>query len=262
MLEKDKYTQYKNAIYGKYDFNVNDFARILSGGKAESDGKTIVDFDLDQIIRGIKVEFEHTDSVNVSIAIVLDHLAEFSNYYDALAKMELTLAQNPQNSKIEGTSNYKRYQERIQKEYDFDIDNFTPRLRDGVFETHKRKITDFDLEQIVKGIKVEYEHSSETNDALDIALDHLDKFYNYYDGLEKMEKELKKSLVSESPVRCHIDNGKALKHDDYDSIAFAYHNGMFYDSVGGHSDLADKISQIIGEPFYTVYSNFTHAGRV
>lgn len=37
---------------------------------------------------GIKVEMEHTSNKQVALKIVLDHLAEISNYYDLLAEME------------------------------------------------------------------------------------------------------------------------------------------------------------------------------
>ena len=222
MAQLDKHKEYKDSIYNIYNFDIDTFQRVLFGGKAEKENKGILDFDLNQIIKGIKVEFEHTDSVNVAIAIVMDHLSEFDNYYDALAKTELSLSQNPQRGKIKVSGDYKQYQERIKQEFQFDIKNFNPALKDGIFETHHRRITDFSIEQIVKGIRVELEHSNQINDALDIALDHLDKFYNYYDGLEKMEKVLEKSLVSEIPSKCRNQNDKILTCGDNDAISFAY----------------------------------------
>ena len=41
-----------------------------------------------QLIRGIKVEMEHTDDLLTAATIALDHLAEIPNYYTLLERME------------------------------------------------------------------------------------------------------------------------------------------------------------------------------
>jgi hypothetical protein len=41
---------------------------------------------------------------------------------------------------------------------------------------------------IVKGTKVELEHTTDRNVAREIALDHIGEFLDYYDRLEKIEK--------------------------------------------------------------------------
>lgn len=51
---------------------------------------------------------------------------------------------------------------------------------------------DFDEEQLVKGIGVELEHTDNPYIAKEIALDHLTEHPQYYEYLEKMEKEWKK----------------------------------------------------------------------
>jgi hypothetical protein len=48
--------------------------------------------------------------------------------------------------------------------------------------------------QLEKGMKVELEHTSSLDEARDIALDHLVEFPDYYDRLEKMEKEAEQEL--------------------------------------------------------------------
>jgi len=42
---------------------------------------------------GIKVEMEHTSNPMMSKKIALDHLAEFPEYYTALAEMERKLSE-------------------------------------------------------------------------------------------------------------------------------------------------------------------------
>lgn len=43
--------------------------------------------------------------------------------------------------------------------------------------------------QLLKGIKVEQEHTEDVPLAKEIALDHLNEFPDYYDRLEKAEKK-------------------------------------------------------------------------
>jgi hypothetical protein len=50
---------------------------------------------------------------------------------------------------------------------------------------------DFDPDQLNRGVEVELEHTKSRDIATKIAMDHLAEFPNYYDALEKMEKELK-----------------------------------------------------------------------
>ena len=45
-----------------------------------------------QLVKGIKVEMEHTNSVDVAMEIAKDHLFEDPNYYDNLKKIEATEA--------------------------------------------------------------------------------------------------------------------------------------------------------------------------
>lgn len=46
--------------------------------------------------------------------------------------------------------------------------------------------------QIKKGVKIENEHTDDKEKATEIAMDHLTEFPDYYDRLEKMEKEAAK----------------------------------------------------------------------
>jgi len=48
---------------------------------------------------------------------------------------------------------------------------------------------DFDPKQLEKGVKVEQEHTRDKSLAKEIAKDHLSEFPDYYDRLEKMEKQ-------------------------------------------------------------------------
>ena len=53
--------------------------------------------------------------------------------------------------------------------------------------------------QIKKGIEIEKEHTNDIEKATEIAMDHISEFPDYYDRIEKMEKDAKKKWeVSES----------------------------------------------------------------
>ncbi|MFA5366472.1 MAG: DUF5661 family protein [Dehalococcoidia bacterium] len=58
----------------------------IPGGKAE--GKSPLEFNLDQLAMGVDVEMEHTDDPMKAFEIAMDHLAEFPDYYTRLKQME------------------------------------------------------------------------------------------------------------------------------------------------------------------------------
>jgi hypothetical protein len=60
--------------------------------------------------------------------------------------------------------------------------------------------------QLEMGMKVEHEHTTDNDEAMDIALQHLDEIPNYYSKLKKMEK------VKEEWTELHDANGKTFAH--------------------------------------------------
>jgi len=59
---------------------------LLPGGLA--DNKQPSDFESTQLAKGIKVELEHTDDLNIAEEIAMDHLTEDPKYYDKLEIIE------------------------------------------------------------------------------------------------------------------------------------------------------------------------------
>jgi len=55
-----------------------------------------------------------------------------------------------------------------------------------------KKPSDFQKDQLEKGIAIELEHTSDRSLAREIAMDHLEEFTDYYKELDKMETKLKK----------------------------------------------------------------------
>ena len=70
---------------------MNERSKVNPGGRAEEKGVTRDDFPKETLDTGGKVELEHTKDQELAEKIVLDHLAESPDYYDALAKMEAEL---------------------------------------------------------------------------------------------------------------------------------------------------------------------------
>ena len=87
---------------------------------------------------------------------------------------------------------FEQYREAIQREYGVDINNFSETLKGG--RAYAKDITKYNLIQLVMGIKVELEHTTNKMIALEITMDHLEEFPYYYTRLEKMEKEMKKEM--------------------------------------------------------------------
>ena len=85
-VETDELESYIYGLASKY--LMFEDAKVNPGGRAEERGVTEADFDKATLEKGIKVELEHTKNRALALRIVLDHLAEFPGYYDALAKME------------------------------------------------------------------------------------------------------------------------------------------------------------------------------
>lgn len=82
---------------------------------------------------------------------------------------------------------FEEYRAAIQKAHGIDIKNFKQKLKGGRADAHR--VTDFDLDQLIMGIKVEQEHTTDKYTALEITMDHLEEIPDYYTRLEEMEEK-------------------------------------------------------------------------
>jgi len=64
------------------------FVEFWKDGLANKEGFKEEDADPEELKMGIEIEYEHTPNPKVSKRIALDHLAEISDYYTRLKKME------------------------------------------------------------------------------------------------------------------------------------------------------------------------------
>lgn len=71
----------------------------------------------------------------------------------------------------------------------------------------KHNITVEELEKAIEqGVKVEAEHTTDTEKAREIALDHLAESPKYYEELAKMEEDLKKKELEENSKKTEVVN--------------------------------------------------------
>jgi len=96
----------------------------------------------------------------------------------------------------EDQKRYEEYRKAIKKEYGIDIIHFRGNLKGG--RADGKPITKYDLQQLLMGIKVEQEHTSNRMTALEIATDHLEEIPDYYTRLEKMEKDAEAEMKAKA----------------------------------------------------------------
>ncbi|HDP95772.1 MAG TPA: hypothetical protein ENN40_10505 [Candidatus Aminicenantes bacterium] len=84
--KEGKQETYRKAILEQAKLDINVFKEQLKGGRA--DGKAVTDFPLEQLIKGIETEMEHTKDPMLALEIAMDHLEELDDYYTRLEVME------------------------------------------------------------------------------------------------------------------------------------------------------------------------------
>ena len=81
-----KFEEYRTAIKNAYKVDIKNFKDKIPGGSA--DGKAIINYDLKQLLDGIKAERDHTKDNLLALELAMDHLEYTPNYYTHLAVME------------------------------------------------------------------------------------------------------------------------------------------------------------------------------
>jgi hypothetical protein len=81
-----RFEHYKMMIKDSFQIDIKEFKEKLKGGMA--DGKAITDYELEQLLEGIKWEREHTNDSFIALEIAMDHLERIPDYYNRLSRME------------------------------------------------------------------------------------------------------------------------------------------------------------------------------
>ncbi|MBI4525590.1 MAG: hypothetical protein HY695_17465 [Deltaproteobacteria bacterium] len=180
-----KFEDYRKAIKDQFRVDVKTFKDRFKGGMA--DKKTITDYDLEQLLAGIKVEMEHTTNGVVALELAMDHLQRIPDYYSRVSRLEReAMSVEPQKPrKVEG--NFEHYRKAIKDQFRVDIKTFKDKVRGGMADG--KAITKYDLGELLEGIKWERQHANDSLIALELAMDHLERIPDYYSRLCRLEKE-------------------------------------------------------------------------
>ena len=81
-----KFEEYRKAIKDSYQVDIKDFKDKIPGGMA--DGKAVTNYDLKEVLEGIKWEREHTNDSLLALEMAMDHLERIPDYYTHLLIME------------------------------------------------------------------------------------------------------------------------------------------------------------------------------
>jgi hypothetical protein len=81
-----KFEEYRTAIKDAYKVDIKNFKDKIPGGSA--DGKAITNYDLKQLLEGIKSERDHTKDNLLALELAMDHLEYIPDYYRRLSIME------------------------------------------------------------------------------------------------------------------------------------------------------------------------------
>jgi len=81
-----KFDEYRAAIKENYQVDIKNFKERIKGGLA--DGKAITNYDLGQLLEGIKFERQHTTDNLLALELAMDHLETIPDYYTRIARLE------------------------------------------------------------------------------------------------------------------------------------------------------------------------------
>ena len=90
------------------------------------------------------------------------------------------------------SAKFETYRTAIKKDYGIDIKDFKDQLKGG--RSDGKDITKYDVKQILLGIKIEQEHTTNKMIALEITMDHLEEIPDYYTRLIEMEEEAEEEM--------------------------------------------------------------------
>jgi hypothetical protein len=89
---------------------------------------------------------------------------------------------------------YEEYRTAIKDKYKIDIENFKASITGSpIKDFNIRDIVKFPLKEVLTGMEVETEHTSDYMVALEITIAHMKESGKYYTYLDQMETRMKKS---------------------------------------------------------------------
>jgi Protein of unknown function (DUF5661) len=122
---------------------------------------------------------------NMKTKVILQIVAMLALAFASMSLVNISHMEDRQDQKVEGK--FELYRTAIKDAHQIDINGFKDRLKGGLADG--KAITEYDLEELLTGIKFEMEHTSDGFIALEIAMDHLERIPDYYSRLCRLERE-------------------------------------------------------------------------
>ena len=81
-----KFEEYRIAIKDAHQVDIKDYNDRMKGGFG--DGKAVVDYNLKELLEGIKWERAHTRDNLLALELAMDHLERIPDYYTRIGRLE------------------------------------------------------------------------------------------------------------------------------------------------------------------------------
>lgn len=104
-------------------------------------------------------------------------------------------------------------------------------LRGGLADA--KSYTDFPLDQLERGIKVEMEHTDDPYIAIEIVMDHLTEDRKYYTKLDKMEKSGTQDTYTGIPEEVDYDDLSQVEWDQFIQDHIDTYSSMYQEQAFG-----------------------------
>lgn len=225
--EKDGYTMSWNPYVG-YIGLVYDTSNINESEEGEKTLKSKIrilysDLDFSRMADAYKnlinikhSEFKNTDVIQQTIDSLKNSLANYLRNVKNLNVDENDIERyfEQQNVSAEMVESDENQEEEEAPALDTeDVDNDGEKLEGGLADGES--VMDYDPEEILKGIEVEMEHTKDPRVAIEITMDHLEEFFDYYTRLEKMENQAEEDVENlNSDENESTDNLSVINLDD------------------------------------------------
>lgn len=163
---------------------------------------------IETIKKGVNVEYEHgtnakimnvtDDILEKTFKIAMAHIQEFPDYYERLEKMENEAIEYWKSRVLPQMYNSSNVSHKIKGFVDINLTEGDQKIME-LIEKYDINTDIVPLSVVKRGMKIEYEHGTQgrtmnlTNDdpemTFKIAMAHVQKYVDYYDRLENLEKE-------------------------------------------------------------------------
>lgn len=107
MNDIQKFNKYKQNIQSEYNYDISNYKQSIQGGNSTK--KRIIDYNLNQLLLGIKIQKQHTTKIQTALQIAMDHLQQIPDYYDRLIEMQKTYQNNIKQKQPQIKQNYKNF---------------------------------------------------------------------------------------------------------------------------------------------------------